>query len=82
VPGRFPNLQKFHDNFGRAVRRRRLKLGVSQERFAELCGLHRTYISDIERGLKSVSLKTLLKISIALDVPPYQLVKDGEDSDT
>ena len=42
--------------FGDAVRDARVNHGYSQEELADLCGMHRTYISDIERGLRNVSL--------------------------
>lgn len=41
---------------------------MSQEDFASKSKLHRTYISDIERGMKNVSLENIEKLSIALDV--------------
>jgi transcriptional regulator with XRE-family HTH domain len=45
------------------VRQRRQKLGVSQEEFADLCGLDRTYIGGIERGERNVSLVNIEKIA-------------------
>lgn len=59
--------------FGTNVRKYRLKAGLSQEKFAEKCGLHRTYISDIERFQRSISLENIQKISDALGIKPYQL---------
>lgn len=49
--------------FGRAVRQRRQKLGVSQEEFADLSGLDRTYIGGIERGERNLSLINIEKIA-------------------
>jgi transcriptional regulator with XRE-family HTH domain len=49
--------------FGRAVRQRRQKLGVSQEEFADLCGLDRTYVGGIERGERNLSLVNIEKIA-------------------
>jgi ribosome-binding protein aMBF1 (putative translation factor) len=43
-----------------AVPRRRQAMGISQEELASRCKLHRTYISEIERGLKSASLRDYL----------------------
>jgi len=54
--------------FGRALRRRREKLGVSQEEFADMCGLDRTYIGGIERGERNVSLVNIEKIARALRI--------------
>ena len=57
--------------------RRREK--ISQEKLAELSGVHRTYISQIERGLKSPTLETIFKICFALKIKPNQFIKDIED---
>lgn len=54
--------------FGKAVRGRRQKLGVSQEEFADLCGLDRTYIGGIERGERNVALVNIEKIAKAFRV--------------
>lgn len=64
--------------FGRNVRKYRHILGMSQERFAELCGLHRTYISDIECFQRNVSLESVSKIATALNIKPYELLIDEE----
>ena len=44
--------------FGRAIRRIREEQGINQEEAAERCGLHRTYYSGIERGVRNVSPET------------------------
>ena len=54
--------------FGRNVRLQRQKLNLSQEKLAELCNLHRTYIGAIERGERNVSLENIKKIARALGV--------------
>lgn len=59
--------------FGENVRKYRLEKNISQEKLAELSGLHRTYISSVERGLRSISLKNIEKISIALNIEIYKL---------
>ena len=59
--------------FGTNVRKYRTQEGVSQERFAELCGLHRTYISDIECFRRSISLDNIQKIADALKIDTYKL---------
>jgi len=46
--------------FGTVVRRLRVQAGLSQEEFAHLCNLHRTYIGTIERGEKRVTLATAI----------------------
>lgn len=62
--------------FGNNVRQYRMKLGLSQEKFAEKCGLHRTYISDIECFRRSISLDNIQKIADALEVQTFQLFLD------
>lgn len=52
--------------FGAAVRTLRKERGISQEELAHLSGLHRTYITDIERGARNVSLKNIERISQAV----------------
>ncbi len=59
--------------FGTNVRKYRTVKGVSQEKFAELCGLHRTYISDIECFRRSISLDNIQKIADALGIDTYRL---------
>lgn len=64
--------------FGTAVRRRREALGLSQEELAYQAGLHRTYISLIERGLRNASIETIIKLAKALSTTGSQLLKDVE----
>ncbi|WP_316228740.1 helix-turn-helix transcriptional regulator [Bradyrhizobium sp. SZCCHNR1045] len=53
--------------FGQRLRLKRNKCGLSQEELAHRSGLHRTYVSQIERGLKSPSLSTIYALAAALD---------------
>src|ERR1041385_9265057 len=52
--------------FGAAVRKLRQGMGISQEELAGRAGLHRTYVSDIERGERNVSLESIAKLAVAL----------------
>jgi transcriptional regulator with XRE-family HTH domain len=63
---------------GAALRKRREAQEISQEDFAELVGMHRTYYSAIERGLKNIRIETLERICSALDVHIWEVVKDAE----
>ncbi|MCK6627058.1 MAG: helix-turn-helix domain-containing protein [Anaerolineae bacterium] len=54
--------------FAVVLRRLRIQKGLSQEEFGFEANLHRTYVSQLERGLKSPSLKTLHKISNVLEI--------------
>jgi len=51
---------------GRAVRRIREEQGINQEEAADRCGLHRTYYSGIERGVRNVSLVNIEKVAKGL----------------
>ena len=62
--------------FGQKVKEIRKEKGFSQEDLATKSGLHRTYISDIERGDRNVSLKNVEKIAKALNIPIDYLLKD------
>lgn len=59
--------------FAQNVRRYREAQGLSQEEFAEKCGLHRTYISAVERQKRSISLNNIQKIADALGIETYLL---------
>ena len=59
--------------FGTNVRKYRTLKKISQEKFAELCNLHRTYISDIECFRRSISLYNIQKIADALEIETYKL---------
>ena len=52
--------------YGKAVRKLRIAQGISQEELADLCGLHRTYISDVELGKRNLSLENIERIACAL----------------
>jgi transcriptional regulator with XRE-family HTH domain len=52
--------------FGRAIRRIREEQGINQEEAADRCGLHRTYYSGIERGIRNVSLANIEKVAKGL----------------
>lgn len=60
--------------FGTNVRYYRLQAGLSQEVFAEKCGMHRTYISAIECFRRSISLENIQRIADALGTEPYKLL--------
>lgn len=65
--------------FGANVKRYRTMKELSQEKLAELTGLHRTYIGATERGERNISLKNIEKIAIALNVKVEDLVKEREE---
>ena len=61
---------------GLNVRKFREGLGLSQEELAFRCGLHRTYISGVERGVRNPTVLVLEKISMALKVPSARLLDE------
>lgn len=67
------------DDFAAALIRLRKSHGVSQEDLAEESGYHRTYISQLERGLKSPSLRTLNSLAHALGISTLELVAEIEE---
>lgn len=60
---------------GDRVRARRLELEMSQEQLGEIAGLHRNYIGGIEHGRRNVALVNLVRLALALDLDPGDLMK-------
>jgi transcriptional regulator with XRE-family HTH domain len=60
------NPPDIRERFGFAVKLRREELGLTQEDLAELARIHRTYVSDIERGSRNVSLINIERLALAL----------------
>lgn len=65
--------------FGKAVRERRQKAGLSQESLAELAGLHPTYVSMVERGVRNVTLHVAEKLANALDTAPIEMIAEAAE---
>lgn len=65
--------------FGTNLKKYRTAKGLSQEKFAELCEMHRTYISSIECFRRSISLENIQRIADALGIAPYLLLIDSSD---
>ena len=61
--------------FGERVRARRHELGESQEQLADACGLHWTFVGQVERGRRNVSLHNILKLASGLNIDPCELVR-------
>jgi len=68
------------ERFGFAVKVRREELDLTQEDLADKAGIHRTYVSDIERGSRNVSLINIERIASALSVPMTELFRLVERS--
>jgi transcriptional regulator with XRE-family HTH domain len=61
--------------FGKQVRTLRIERGLSQEKLAELCTVHRNYIGRVERAKTSVKLESIMKLAAGLDVRPERLFR-------
>lgn len=66
--------------FGDNLRNYRNALGLSQEAFAEKCGLHRTYISAIECYRRSIALENVQRIADALGIETYKLFMEDKEN--
>ena len=64
--------------FGQVMRELRRKRGISQERLGQEAGFHRTYVSLLERGIKSPSLNALFELASVLDTTVTELVRQAE----
>jgi CheY-like chemotaxis protein/DNA-binding XRE family transcriptional regulator len=70
--------------FGAEVKRRRIQLGISQEKLAERANLHRTYVSDVEAGKRNPSLASIQRLTLALGASLgaiFASVEDGKNGD-
>lgn len=64
------------ERFGNRVRELRKAMGLSQEAFADKCGLDRTYMSGIERGRRNVALRNIDAIARAAGISISELTRD------
>lgn len=64
--------------FATNVRKYRTEKGISQEALADMAGLHRTYISAVERERRNISIDNIENIAAALDVDAYLLLKESK----
>jgi two-component system response regulator len=70
--------------FGAEVKRRRVQLGISQEKLAERANLHRTYVSDVEAGKRNPSLASIQRLTLALGASLgaiFASVEDGKNGE-
>lgn len=62
------------EEFGRRVRAARAEQGWTLEELAERCGLHWTYVGQVERGKRNVTLKNIVRLATALEVESGDLL--------
>lgn len=65
-------------SFGEAVQEIRIENGLSQDELASRIGMQRTYISDVERGVRNTSISNAKRIARALNVPLAKIIEMGE----
>lgn len=70
--------QKLLRAFGLAVRQERERVGVSQDVFADMAGVHRTYVGSVERGERNLSLKNIAAFADALGITSSKLLAKAE----
>jgi DNA-binding XRE family transcriptional regulator len=70
------NVADLFERFGKKLRVVREKTGISQEKLAELAGLHRTYVSSVERGKRNISIENIERLALALGVQMKDLMPD------
>ena len=68
-------MQQIQRQLGDRIRRVRRKRGWSQEEFADISGLHRTYIGAVERGEKNLTISTIHTLAKTLDTTIAQLFR-------
>lgn len=76
--GKRPAKPDVRERFGTAVKFRREELGLTQEDLAHKAGIHRTYLSDVERGTRNLSLLNIEKLAAALSVTMSKLFEAVE----
>lgn len=72
-------MDSFETVLGRVIAERRRGAGLSQEALAFRCKLHPTYISQLERGLKSPTIRVLRLIAEAVGMPASALLREAEE---
>lgn len=65
---------------GQNLKRYREQAGLSQEQLGFESGLHRTYVSGVERGVRKPTVVILAKLAAALGIKPWQLLFEAESS--
>ncbi len=65
--------------FGNKLKKIRKSKSITQEKLSEMSNMDRSYISDVERGVKNISLEKINKLATALEVPLSELFKFNEE---
>ena len=73
-----PKEKQFLKRLGKAIKEKRTGAGISQEKLAEITGLHRTYVGSVERGERNVSAINIKALADALKCKPSELFQIAE----
>jgi len=76
------HMATFEQTLGQVIAEQRRKAELSQEALAHLCDLHATYISQLERGVKSPTVRVLRAIGVAMGVPASKILAKAETVST
>lgn len=71
------DVKKLALQVGSVIAEKRKEMGLSQEKFAELVGCHRTYVGFTERGERNITIFTLRSFAMALDCTPSELLREA-----
>ena len=71
----------FRRQLASVILKKRQNMGLSQDEVAQRSKLHRTYISDVERGERNISVESMRRIAAALDMRVWQLVQYAEEAE-
>lgn len=72
-------MENFEAVLGRVIATKRKQAGLTQEALAYRCKLHPTYISQLERGIKSPTVRVLLLVSGAIGIKASELLREVEE---
>jgi transcriptional regulator with XRE-family HTH domain len=72
-------MKKMNALLGKIITKHRIEKELSQEKLADLAKIHRTYASQIERGLKSPTINVLASIAKALEIKLSDIISELED---
>lgn len=73
-------MENFEVTLGRVIATKRKQAGLTQEALAYRCKLHPTYISQLERGVKSPTVRVLMLVSGAIGIRASELLREAEGS--
>lgn len=68
--------------FGLVLKQKRESLRLSQEALAEKAGLHRTYISQVERGVRNLSIDSMERLAEAVDMEVWEMLRTDTHNDS